>query len=141
MRDSKKLNTPLHLAASRGHASSVAYLLKKNADPQAVNKSRCDLTSPCVAGSTRPHAYYLPYPSDRKTPVDLASTAEVRQAFAKAAGSSEEPEAQADAEPEARGTSVGGTANTEAQGGNGGGEKRPATEEHDAAAQKAARRD
>jgi len=56
VRDTKKLNTPLHMAASRGHASLVAYLLRKNADPNAVNRGR-------------------------KTPVDVASSEEIRQIF------------------------------------------------------------
>jgi len=63
VRDTKKLNTPLHFAASKGHASTVAYLLKKNADATSFNRAR-------------------------KTPVDVASTDEVRQVFLASAGSS-----------------------------------------------------
>lgn len=56
VRDSKKLNTPLHLAASKGHADTAAYLLKKNADPTSFNRARL-------------------------TPVDVAATQEVRKVF------------------------------------------------------------
>lgn len=71
MRDTKKLNTPLHCAASKGQASTVAYLLKKNADPTSFNRAK-------------------------KTPIDVASTDQVRRAFitAKEGGSA----ATADAE-------------------------------------------
>ena len=39
VKDTKKLNTPLHAAAAKGHAACVEYLLKKNADALARNKA------------------------------------------------------------------------------------------------------
>ena len=57
--DAKRANTALHTAVSKNHVTVCAYLLKKNGNVKARNK----------AG---------------KTPVELATTDEMRQLFAEA---------------------------------------------------------
>ena len=57
--DAKRANTALHTAVSKNHVATCAYLLKKNGNVKARNK----------AG---------------KTPVELATTDEMRQLFAEA---------------------------------------------------------
>ena len=70
--DAKRANTALHTAASKNHVATCAYLLKKNGNVKARNK----------AG---------------KTPVELATTDEMRQLFAEAAGAKAGPEATPEA--------------------------------------------
>ena len=78
--DAKRANTALHTAVSKNHVATCTYLLKKNGNVKARNK----------AG---------------KTPVELATTDEMRQLFAEAgrakAGDAPEAKPEASAAPSA----------------------------------------
>jgi len=53
VKDSKKQNTPLHLAAAKGHSQCVAYLLTKNADVRMKNKSGKTAVEVCMDARVR----------------------------------------------------------------------------------------